>query len=321
MKICPLAIVIPAYKSAYLSEVLDSISHQTHRDFQVYVGDDASPENLGDIVQQFSHRLPVQYRRFEKNLGGVSLVRHWARCIHMSCEPWVWLFSDDDLMEPDCVEKFFQELEITGGCHDLYRFNTLSIDAEGRVLSENPRNPQNETGSDFLVARMRSSRTCTAQELIFSRNAWETVGGFPDFPLAWASDDAFIAMMGSRNPISIIPGPRVKWRSSGRNISSDRSFTVAVRKLQACREFVEWASDFLKKHPPTSGQLTNGELALLLEDWFFMQMIYRKKILNLKSSLEIDKLAASSWRRPRGYGFLKTMKFNYTLACERVFSR
>jgi hypothetical protein len=35
----------------------------------------------------------------------------------------------------------------------------------------------------------------------------------------------------------------------------------------------------------------------------------------------VDKLAASSWQRPRGYGFLKTMKFNYNLARDKAFSR
>ncbi len=317
----PLAIVIPAYKAAYLPEVLDSIAAQTCRGFQLYIGDDASGENIGEIVREYSNTLPARYRRFNRNVGGVSLVQHWKRCIAMSQEPWVWLFSDDDVMDPECVERFHLELKATDGRHDLYRFNTLSIDGRGRVLSENPPHPQNETGSDFLVSRLRGGRTSTAQELIFSRAAWDIRGGFPDFPLAWASDDAFIADLGARKPIRVIPGPKLKWRLSGRNISSDKSLSGAIQKLQACREFVEWAADFLKKHPPTDGPLTNGDLALLLEDWFFMQMLYRRQLVNFKSGIQIDRLAASSWHRPRGYGFLKTMKFNYTLAFDKVFSR
>lgn len=317
----PLAIVIPAYKPTFLRDVLDSIANQTSRHFHLYIGDDAGPEKIADIVSEFSSKLPITYRRFEKNLGSESLVKHWKRCISMGSEPWVWLFSDDDLMEPDCVEKFLLELKVTEGRHDLYRFNTFSINGDGHVLSENPSHRQNEAGADFLVARLQGGRTSTAQELVFSRTAWESVGGFPDFPLAWASDDAFIAILGSRKPIRVIPGPRVRWRISGRNISSDNSFGIAVQKLQACREFVEWATDFFKKNPPTDGQLTNGRLANLLEDWFFMQMIYRRRLMDFRSSIEVDKLATFWWRRPRGYGFLKTMKFNYTLACDKVFSR
>ena len=317
----PLAIVIPAYKSSFLQEVLSSIANQTCQRFQLYVGDDAGSEEIGNIIRKFSSKLPMIYKRFEKNLGGVSLVRHWKRSICMGNEPWVWLFSDDDLMDAACVEKFYDELKMTDGRHDLYRFNSISIDGAGRLLSENAFHPQNETGSDFLVARLQGGRTSTAQELIFSRAAWEAAGGFPDFPLGWAADDAFIALLGSRRPIRVIPGPRLGWRLSGRNISTNNSCALAIQKLQACREFVEWAANFLKKNPPTDSDLTNGELAALLEDWFFMQMIYRRQLMNLKSSIDVDKLAASFWRRPRGYGFLKTMKFNYNLVLDKVFSR
>lgn len=317
----PLAIVIPAYKSAFLRDVLVSIANQTCREFKVYVGDDASRENIGAIIHEFSGRLQIRYRRYEKNLGAISLTSHWKRCIQLGREPWVWLFSDDDLMDPECVEKFYQEQRATAGRHDLYRFNTTSIDGSGRTLSDNSPHPQNESGPDFLVARLRGGRTSTAQELIFSRAAWEAVGGFPDFPLGWASDDAFIAMLGRRKPIRVIPGPRLRWRLSGKNISTNNSIGLALKKLEACRRFVEWTADFLKTNPPTEGPLVNGELAALLEDWFFMQMIYRRQIMSLRSSLKVDHLATSSWHRPRGYGFLKTMKFNYNLAFDKIFNR
>jgi len=317
----PLAIIIPAYKSGFFREVLESIANQSCRRFQIYVGDDASPEHIEEIVQEFAGKLPIHYHRFPKNLGGLSLSSHWHRCIARSCEPWIWLFSDDDLMEEGCVEAFYRELDATGQRHELYRFNTCSINGHGRLISENIPHPQNETGPDFLVSRLRGGRTSTAQELIFSRSAWEAIGGFPDFPLGWASDDAFIATMGSRKPIRVIPGPRLRWRLSGKNISTDNSFAMAIQKLQACRKFVEWATDFLQNNPPTDGPLTNGELAALLEDWFFMQMIYRRQLMSFRSSLDVDHLAASVWHRPRGYGFLKTMKFNWTLAREKVLSR
>jgi hypothetical protein len=320
-KTLQLAIVIPAYKARFFRDALQSFAGQTDKSFQIYVGDDASPEPLGEIVREFSGELPIYYHRFEKNLGRESLAKHWERCIRMSNEPWVWLFSDDDIADANCVENFFRESKATDGRHDLYRFNTISINGLGRQLSENRRHPQNESGADFLVARLRGGRTSTAQELIFSRAAWELAGGFPDFPLGWASDDAFIATLGARKAIRTIPGARVKWRLSGQNISTNNSPAAAIQKFQACREFVEWTAGFLKKNAPTGHHLTHGELAMLLEDWFFMQMVHRRQLVNLKSSLEIDELAASAWDHPRGYGFLKTMKFNASLAREKVFSR
>lgn len=45
-----IAIVIPAYKCRFLRQTLDSIVVQTCRSFTVYIGDDASPQNLKEIV-------------------------------------------------------------------------------------------------------------------------------------------------------------------------------------------------------------------------------------------------------------------------------
>ena len=102
-----LAIVIPAYKTKFLREALLSITSQSDKNFQLYIGDDASPESIAEVVREFSEKLPVKFHRFDENFGKTSLVKHWERCVRMTSEPWVWIFSDDDLMDADCVAAFF----------------------------------------------------------------------------------------------------------------------------------------------------------------------------------------------------------------------
>jgi glycosyltransferase involved in cell wall biosynthesis len=87
MKTPQLAIVIPAYKARYLRETLASVAAQTNKNFKLYIGDDASPEPLAEIVREFSGELPVQYMRFDKNWGRTVLTKHWTRCIRLSNEP------------------------------------------------------------------------------------------------------------------------------------------------------------------------------------------------------------------------------------------
>jgi len=124
------------------------------------------------------------------------------------------------------------------------------------------------------VARLRDERTSTAQELIFSRLAWERIGGIPEFPLAWASDDAFITTMGVRRPIRGIAGPRINWRASEQNITSTKTVRMNDLKMQASRVFVEWSQQFLTEHPPSRGRLPADELARLTERWFFIKRIF-----------------------------------------------
>jgi glycosyltransferase involved in cell wall biosynthesis len=314
-----LAIVIPAYKATFLRATLESIAAQTDRRFHVYIGDDASPGPIAGIASGFSNKMPVSYVRFGENLGGRSLVRHWERCLELSWEPWIWLFSDDDLMAPECVATFYRELEATGGDHDLYRFNTVSIDRDGKMLAQNTPHPRDETGADFLLARLRGGRNSTMQELIFSRAAWERVAGIPEFPLAWASDDAFIALLGSRKLIRTMDGPRVQWRLSGENISEKKSPLIADEKIRATRIFLDWAFQFLKNHVPSTGELSTAESNRLAEDWFFRQLVFMRNRLNWRRCLEIDELASTLWDRWKGYGFLKSLKFNVNLARSRVF--
>ena len=109
-----LAIIIPAYKATFLSAALESIAAQICKDFTLYVGDDCSPEPIGDIVEQYRDRIELVYLRFNTNLGGKDLVAQWERCIAMSQdEPYIWLFSDDDVMEPSCVELLLKTIEDT----------------------------------------------------------------------------------------------------------------------------------------------------------------------------------------------------------------
>lgn len=62
-----LAIIIPAYKACFFREVLDSIVRQSNRDFTVYIGDDASPDDLESIVSDYKDKLDIFYFRFEQN--------------------------------------------------------------------------------------------------------------------------------------------------------------------------------------------------------------------------------------------------------------
>lgn len=52
-----IAIVIPAYKCRFLRQTLDSIVVQTCRSFTVYIGDDASPQNLKEIVSDYADKI------------------------------------------------------------------------------------------------------------------------------------------------------------------------------------------------------------------------------------------------------------------------
>ena len=92
-----LAIVIPYYKLTFFEETLQSLSLQTDKRFKVYIGDDASPENPAVLLKKYKGQFEFVYCRFEANLGSISLIKQWDRCIGMTGgEQWLLVLCDDD---------------------------------------------------------------------------------------------------------------------------------------------------------------------------------------------------------------------------------
>ena len=286
-----LAIVIPIYKKEFLAEALESIKAQTDQRFTAYIGDDASPHKLDELVKELELTKNFRYHRFGDNLGQQSLVSQWQRCINLTKgEKWIWLFSDDDIADTTCVEQFYKLKENSPG-YDVYRFNTNKISENGSLLKENLF-PQVVSSSDFLNIKLNYQQESYVVESIFSREAFERVNGFPDLPLAWASDDMFWAKMASKTGIFTKDGARVSWRYSGSNISSRKESNTGKLKLDASRQFVAWIYT-------ESGLLPELEPADLPIKWYIRQLRNLRRNLRFTDQLsavaKVSRYSKKSW--------------------------
>ena len=162
-----LAVVIPAFRRRFLAEALESLARQTDPRFHVYVCDDGSPEPLRDLTEKTLPPERLTYQRFEPNMGARHVVRHWNRSVRITTEPWVWLFSDDDVMEPRCVETFLALVEAEPSAGDVFRFNSLTIDVGGSVTRVNPPHPPLETPVEFAYHRLADQRASFARTTSF----------------------------------------------------------------------------------------------------------------------------------------------------------
>lgn len=230
-----LAIVIPAYKDCFLSETLSSLANQTCKDFVTYVGDDCSPYPIKDVATSFINKLEIVYHRFESNMGSQSLVRQWQRCVNLTTEDYIWLFSDDDMLPNDAVERFWNYEKQHS--FDICRLPLKLIDKTGGILLKLEDYPPHISSMDYLKKRLAREILSSASEYIFTRKCYEACG-FVEFPLAWCSDDASWAQMGREKGIDTIPGAPVGLRMSGENISSkEDNFST---KFLADSMYVQW---------------------------------------------------------------------------------
>jgi glycosyltransferase involved in cell wall biosynthesis len=297
-----LAIIIPAFKPDYLAAALQSIASQSTRGFRVYVGDDASPHDLRTICERFSSQFSLTYWRFESNLGGSSLVQQWQRCIALSVdEPWLWLFSDDDVMDATCVSAWREAREAAPNA-SVFHFDVVRIDAAGAVLKHEPGFPDLLSSREFALRRFRTQLMSYAPDYIFRRTAMDSAGGIPEFPLAWCSDDAAWVAFSWPHGIHAVRGAHLHWRFSGANITSQGGHTIQ-RKVQAAVGYLEWMERFLCAHAAENGEPADDEIIRAGRYWFY----------NHAANLGYPFFAGASWAklifrvgRLRGHGVLKT---------------
>lgn len=259
-----LAIIIPAYKATFLKAALDSIATQTCQDFTLYVGDDCSSEPIGNIVESYKDKTDLVYQRFESNLGRKDLVAQWERCIAMSKnEPYIWLFSDDDVMETNCVEALLKQIEETKGAYNLYHFDVNEINDKGEVAKSLPEYPQVLGAYEFYKGKTSGRYRSYAVENVYSRKIYEQSGGFRNFDLAWGSDVATWCIFCGKKGMNKVPDAKVCWRRSAQNITPDKSQQISERKLMARCEVLAWAYNYFSCKPDIWNTNSNSFICVI----------------------------------------------------------
>lgn len=275
-----LAIVIPAFKKMYFDQAIASIANQTCKDFTVYIGDDSSPADLKSTVKLYQNQIEIKYTKFAKNVGGTDLVAQWERCIDLvEEEDWIWLFSDDDIMEPNCVESFFKTLGHDPN-YDLFHFDVLKIDEANNVIENYYSFPEIYSSEEFLIGRLIGKTSSCVVEYIFRKAHFIDNKRFQNFDLAWGSDDATWIKLGKNNGIKTIKDSKVHWRVSKYNISPNNlTDNFADRKIHSQIMFAKWAIDQVENDRL---EITVQFLEKLIHTWLFNSLRYKVKFLSLK---------------------------------------
>ncbi len=242
-----LAIVIPAFKDMFFDQALLSIANQTNKEFTLYIGDDCSPGNLYDIVKKYEKSIAITYKHFDENLGGKDLVAQWERCIDLvGDEEWIWLFSDDDIMDSTCVDDFYQTM-YQHPDFDIYHFNVLKIDGHDNIIAKFYPFSEILTSEDFLLKKLSISYFSLAVEYIFRKSHFYNQKRFQNFDLAWCSDDATWIKLAKKRGICNIEKSKVLWRLSSFNICSiGQDKAIVIRKLNSQLEFARWVFEETK---------------------------------------------------------------------------
>ncbi|HCC95379.1 MAG TPA: hypothetical protein DEQ26_13855 [Flavobacteriaceae bacterium] len=238
-----LAIVVPLFKRDFFEETLYTLFNQTDKRFNLYIGNDASPENFDDILGKYKNNFDFKYHFFEENLGGEGkLVEQWERCISLTQnEDYIQILGDDDYVSNNFVETFYKILDEKKK-FDLLRFKMLKVSAKSEILQEFPQ-IENLNSTEHLLNDLNQVYWISISENIFSRSVYNQLG-IKKYPLAWRSDAMLVFEFGMEN-IEVSNNAFVAIRRSQIQLTMNISPKVSKFKKIAMSYFY---NDLLEKH-------------------------------------------------------------------------
>ena len=215
-----LAIIIPYYKLTFFRETLNSLAQQTDQRFQVYIGDDVSPNAPNELLEKYQGKFNFTYKRFNDNLGSISLVKQWERCIAMmKDEEWFMILGDDDVLGENVVEEFYKNLSEIEQTSNVVRFSSVLINEKDENISQEYYNPLLENAIESYIRKLKGKARSTLSEYIFRKNSYRKFG-FKNYVLGWSTDDRAVIDLSETRDIYSLNNSLVRVRMSTINISS-----------------------------------------------------------------------------------------------------
>ncbi len=169
------SIIIPVYNRIdEVRDLLDSLSRQTDKDFEVVIVEDGSSQRCDGVVAQFADRIDVKY--FYKDNEGRSIARNYGM-EHATGE--YFLFFDSDCVIP---EQYIATLRNALKANPVDCFG--GPDAAHSSFSDTQKAINYSMTSFLTTGGIRGGKVQLEKfvprtfNMGFSRRVWEKVGGF-----------------------------------------------------------------------------------------------------------------------------------------------
>ncbi len=169
------SIIVPLYnRPQEIKELLESLCHQTYKEFEVLVIEDGSVNDASEIIAGFYDKLNLKY--FVKNNEGQGFTRNFG--FERAAGDYFIIFDSDCLIPPDYLEIVDKELkgnylDAFGGPDDAHPSFTPTQKAISYAMT-----------SPFTTGGIRGNKKGIGQfhprsfNMGISRKVWETAGGF-----------------------------------------------------------------------------------------------------------------------------------------------
>ena len=103
-----ISIIVPIYKvEEYIKNCIDSIISQTYKNLEIILVDDGSPDNCGNICEEYSLK-DKRIKVIHKKNGGLSSARNAG--LDIASGEYIGFIDSDDWIEGDMYESLYNAL-------------------------------------------------------------------------------------------------------------------------------------------------------------------------------------------------------------------
>ena len=235
--------IMPAFKSEFLSKAIESILRQSYSLFELIIINDASPDNIKEIVNQYQDER-IRYEENKKNIGGKDLVANWNHCIQYANNDYLILATDDDTFDPDFLSEAVKHIEKYPDTN-LIRSGVKKINENDQVLYIEFPLKEFMTNWEFALCWAKGQTISCVSNYIFNKKALISKGGFISFPHAHFSDDATALAM-AEHGVANIQANCMNFRMSSINLSNRGDYKIALQQIQATDKYMSWYLSHIK---------------------------------------------------------------------------
>lgn len=249
-----LAIVIPYYKIDFFEQAIRSVALQNNKDFVLYIGNDASPDNPVPVIEKYFEKENYRYFEYKENLGSKNLALQWERILENVKEEWFQILGDDDMIPENFVEAFYQSLpEIGKRKEKAMKFAHEWIDDDNHHIQKFDYATDRLDAVDFIMKKYRDLVKSSLSENIFRTDMYRR-SGFDKLPLAWGSDDLALLVFSGFGKIFYNRNATVQVRISSSSISGSEKMDAkrkdaynVFRKNLILKYAKRFPQDFIKE--------------------------------------------------------------------------
>jgi len=167
-----ITVCIPAYnRPHFLGQALDSLCDQglTRDEYVIAISDDASPNDVSDVITEYKDKLQILYHRNHKNLGHIA---NFEVAVGLCQTPYVSFLPDDDLIAPGQLGRSLSALE---------KHKRAVLVSSLVIVQEHPGALTASIHGMFLKA---SGETSYSQPYVWDQTEWLALS-LLNTPLSW----------------------------------------------------------------------------------------------------------------------------------------